>query len=328
LRQANTSRRADPPRSHVFTQARMEKVRLLRRNANRFWKEYRKSTSGMVGLVVFIAFVVIALFAPFLVTVDDPNATDSIEMNIIPDWTNPHAPSFDESPHSGLLHPLGTDYRGFDVYSMTLYGTRASLIVGILASLISAVLGASIGIGAGYLGRVSDEVLMRFTDFFLVIPWFPLMIVLFFVFGPGFMNVIIVIGIVSWPSTARIVRAQVLSLKERVFIERVRGIGGGTMRIVTKHILPNILPLIFANTVLLVANSIFMEAFLDFFGFGDPDIISWGLMLEQAYSYGGFSSTAWWPILPPGACIVLLVMSFYLIGDAVDDIINPRLRRR
>jgi peptide/nickel transport system permease protein len=312
----------------LILETEKEKARLLRRHARKFWKQYRKNSSGMLGLSIMIAFVAIAILAPLLVTVDNPNHTDSIEQNVLPDWTFPHPPSLTPSPYTGWTHPLGTDHRGFDVYSMTLYGTRASLIVGLFASLISAVLGASIGIGAGYLGRISDELLMRLTDFFLVIPWFPFMIVLFFVLGPGFLNVIIVIGIVSWPSTARIVRAQVLSLKERVFIERVRSIGGGDTRIVGRHILPNIMPLIFANTVLLVANSIFMEAFLDFFGFGDPDVISWGTMLEQAYSHGGFSSTAWWPILPPGFCIVLLVMSFYLIGDAVDDIINPRLRRR
>jgi peptide/nickel transport system permease protein len=137
-----------------------------------------------------------------------------------------------------------------------------------------------------------------------------------------------VIGIVSWPSTARIVRAQVLSVKERGFIQRARCVGASGSRIVGRHIMPNILPLIFANTVLLIANSIFMEAFLDFFGLGDPNVISWGLMLEEAYEYGGFSARYWWPILPPGLCIVALVMAFYLIGDAIDDIVNPKLRRR
>jgi len=243
-------------------------------------------------------------------------------------WENPHRPSFDPSPYSGLTHPLGTDFRGKDVYSMMLFGAIASLIVGLLASLISLLLGTGIGIASGYLGRGYDEILMRATDFFLVIPWFPLAIVISFILGASFWNVIMVIGIVSWPSTARIVRAQVLSVKERGFIQRARCVGASGSRIVGRHIMPNILPLIFANTVLLIANSIFMEAFLDFFGLGDPNVISWGLMLEEAYEYGGFSARYWWPILPPGLCIVALVMAFYLIGDAIDDIVNPKLRRR
>ena len=200
--------------------------------------------------------------------------------------------------------------------------------MGILASLISIVLGTVVGVTSGYLGKFSDEMLMRFTDFFLVIPWFPFMIVVSFLLGPSFTNVIIVIGITSWPSTARIVRSQVLSVKEKGFVERARCIGAGGGRIVTRHILPNVFPLIFANTILLVANSIFSESFLDFFGLGDPRVVSWGIMLEEAYEWGAFSSFAWWYILAPGACIVILIMSFYLVGDALDEVLNPRLRRR
>ena len=207
-------------------------------------------------------------------------------------------------------------------------GSRASLIVGILASLISIVMGTVIGISSGYFGKFTDEVLMRLTDFFLVIPWFSLMIVIASLLGRSFTNVIIVIGITSWPSTARIVRAQVLSVKEMGFVERARAIGAGDGHIIVKHISPNVFPLIFANTVLLVANSIFSEAFLDFFGLGDPNVISWGTMLEEVYKAGAFTSFTWWTILAPGACIVLLIMSFYLIGDALDEILNPRLRRR
>jgi peptide/nickel transport system permease protein len=266
-----------------------------------------------------------AIGAPILATHSDPS---SLRWATVDDEHTPYrAPTLDW-PIGTDDFLFGTDHIGRDVYSLTLYGSRASLIVGILASLISIVIGAAIGISSGYFGKFSDEILMRLTDFFLVIPWFPLMIVVASLMGRSFENVIIVIGITSWPSTARIVRAQVLSVKEMGFVERARAIGASDGHIIVKHITPNVFPLIFANTVLLVANSIFSEAFLDFFGLGDPNVISWGTMLEEVYEAGGFTSFAWWNILAPGGCIVLLIMSFYLIGDAVDEIMNPRLRRR
>jgi peptide/nickel transport system permease protein len=140
--------------------------------------------------------------------------------------------------------------------------------------------------------------------------------------------VVVVIGITGWPSTARIVRSQVLTVKERQFIERARAVGADSRHIITKHIMPNVLPLIFANTVLLIALAIFSESFLDFFGLGDPNVISWGTMLESAYNFNAFISGAWWWILAPGAAIVLMVLAFSLIGYALDDVLNPKLRRR
>jgi len=299
----------------LWNERRKERMKIRVRDARRYWKQFRQIRSGMLGFVLLIVFTVMAVFAPLLVTHADPSSLRWADVN-------PHY-----SPPT-LDYLFGTDDVGRDTYSLTVYGSRASLIVGIMATLISIVIGAAIGISSGYFGKVSDEVLMRFTDFFLVIPWFPLMIVVASLMGRSFTNVIIVIGITSWPSTARIVRAQVLSVKEMGFVERARAIGARDGHIIIKHITPNVFPLIFANTVLLVANSIFSEAFLDFFGLGDPEIISWGTMLEEVYEAGAFTSGAWWTILAPGACIVLLIMSFYLIGDALDEILNPRLRRR
>jgi peptide/nickel transport system permease protein len=294
---------------------RRETLKVKLRDYRKYWKQYKTNRGGMIGLVLMTIFLAMAIFAPILATHSDPASLRWADIN-----EKYAPPSFD--------FPFGTDDMGRDVYSLTLYGSRASLIVGILASLISIVIGAAIGISAGYFGRFSDEILMRVTDFFLVIPWFPLMIVVASLMGRSFENVILVIGITSWPSTARIVRAQVLSVKEMGFVERARAIGASDGHIIVKHITPNVFPLIFANTVLLVANSIFSEAFLDFFGLGDPTVISWGTMLEEVYKAGAFTSFAWWTIMAPGACIVLLIMSFYLIGDALDEILNPRLRRR
>jgi peptide/nickel transport system permease protein len=299
----------------LLSDARKEKIRRLVKDIRRIWRGFRENRSGMIGLTILIVFASMAILAPMIATHKDPNAMTWARVNPVY-----HPPSVD--------FPFGTDSNGRDVYSLTVWGSRASLIVGLVASIISIVLGTSIGLVAGFYGKYSDEILMRFTDFFLVIPWFPLMIVFSMVMGKTFLNVIIVIGITSWPSTSRIVRSQVLSVKEKAFVERARAVGSGSGRIISRHILPNVFPLIFANTVLLVANSIFSESFLDFFGFGDLRVISWGTMLENAYSAGAFSSAAWWWILFPGASIILLIMSFYLIGDALDDVMNPKLRRR
>ena len=303
-------------KAYVDAHVLREKLRLTALRTLKVTKQVFKNPLGVVGIGILLFFVVIAIFAPLLVTHDNPNSI----LAWAKDENRYHPPSKE--------FLFGADYFGKDVYSLTIYGTRASLIVGLAASVISIVLGSVIGLFSGYYGKLPDEILMRFTDFFLVIPWFPLMIVFAMLLGQSFTNVIIVIGITSWPSTARIVRSQVLSVKEKIFVERARAIGSGSRHIISKHILPNVFPLIFANTILLIANSIFSESFLDFFGLGDPTIISWGTMLENAYDKGAFSSYAWWDILAPGACIVILIMSFYLIGDVLDEILNPKLRKR
>lgn len=299
----------------LLSDSRKERYRLLAKTTLKAWRQYKTRLGGMFGLYLLLFFLLIAVLAPWIGTVEDPNSIASARDN--PTYASP-----------SLDYPFGTDIFGRDVYSLTMYGARASLLVGTLASLISIVMGTGMGLAAGYFGKASDEILMRITDFFLVLPWFPLMIVFASLMGRSFTNIIIVIGITSWPSTARIVRAQVLSVKEMGFVERARAIGSGDGHIISRHILPNVFPLIFANTILLIANSIFSEAFLDFFGLGDPDVISWGVMLEEAYKFGAFSTFAWWWIAAPGTCIVLLIMAFYLIGDSLDEIFNPRLRKR
>jgi peptide/nickel transport system permease protein len=178
------------------------------------------------------------------------------------------------------------------------------------------------------------EFLERVIDFFLVIPYLPLMIVLVAVFEateipiPILWIVIFVIGITGWSGTARIIRSQVLTVKERQFVDRARTIGAGDMRIMIKHILPNVFPLVFANAVLTVAGSVLAEVTLDFLGLGDVTTISWGMMLHFALSNSAMYRGAWWWLLPPGVAIVLLVMGFTLIGYSVEEISNPRLREK
>jgi peptide/nickel transport system permease protein len=315
----------------LVTPTDIEKAKLQIKNARKTWKIFRANRLGFAGFIILIAFVVMAVFAPLLSTVPQPTLLEHREANHLhdhPPLQNPLPPSFKPSKYTGLVHPLGTDHIGQDVYSLTLYGTRASLEVGLIATFISVIIGATIGLLAGYFGRVTDEVLMRVTDFFLVLPWFPLMIVMMAILGQKFIWVIVVIGLTSWPSTARIVRSQVLTIKERQFIVRAKAVGASDVHIIQKHIMPNVLPLIFANTVLLIAIAIFSEAFLDFFGLGDTSVISWGAMLEAAYNSGAFTNGAWWWIGVPGTAIVVMVLSFSLVGYAIDDVLNPKLRKR
>lgn len=313
----------------LITPTDVEKLKLQAKNMRKTWKIFRSNRLGFGGLIALIIFAGMAASSPFISTVPHPNSTDNFEpTNLTAKWVNPLPPSFTPSPYTGFVHPFGTDAHGQDVYSLTMYGARASLEVGLVATMISVLMGTLVGLTAGYFGRIPDEVLMRTTDFFLVLPWFPLMIVMMAILGKEFIWVILVIGITSWPSTARVVRAQVLTVKERQFIVRARAVGAGDGHIIKTHIMPNVLPIIFANTVLLIANAIFSESFLDFFGLGDPTIISWGGMLEGAYDQSAFIRGAWWWIAAPGAAIVLMVLAFSMVGYAIDDVLNPKLRRR
>ncbi len=225
---------------------------------------------------------------------------------------------------------LGTDYSGADVFTQTVYGSRISLFVGLLSAGIGIGIGLVVGLLAGFLGKIVDEVLMRFTDMMLVIPGLPLLIVLVAVIGPSILNIIIVIGFLGWMGFARIIRAQVLTLRERPFIEAARASGAGPGRIIVKHVFPNIVSLTYVNLALSVPAAILTEAALAFLGLSDPSVSSWGHMfyiVEVSGSLAHFPP-AWWWVLPPGFGIALVSLSFILIGYALDEIFNPRLRKR
>jgi peptide/nickel transport system permease protein len=285
-----------------------------RASASRIWRTYRKNTLGMIGLAVLILFALVAIFAPLLA--DREGLKVTCPCNGVP-----------FSPPS-LDYPLGTDNFGRSVLTLTIWGSRISLTVGLIATSISMVIGSFIGIVAGYRGGVSETALMRFTDWFLVIPFLPLAIVLASVLDRSLGVIILVIGITSWPSTARIVRAQVLSVKTRPYVERSRALGASGWHLNTRHILPNVGPLIFANTILTVAIAILSESTLAFLGLGDPLSISWGTILDFAFSAGAAYAGQWWWIVPPGLAIVFVVLAFTLCGFALDEILNPKLRER
>jgi len=277
------------------------------------WAEYRRNRLGMVGLAVLVLFIAVAVLTPVLVP--------SSELDI------PRATGVPFSPPSAE-YPFGTDESGRSVLALTLWGSRVSLLVGFLATVISVLIGSVVGIVAGHFGRWTDSVLMRITDWFLVIPFLPLAIVLATVLGPSLANIAFVIGITSWPGTARIVRAQALAVTARPYIERARALGAGDWHLITRHILPNVVPLTFANTVLIVAVAILSETTLSFLGLGDPLRVSWGSMLDNAFSHGAASIGAWWYLLPPGLAILLVVLAFTMCGQALEAVLNPRLRGR
>ena len=221
---------------------------------------------------------------------------------------------------------LGTDQTGRDIFTQLAYGTRISLLVGLVASFLGIVIGLIVGLVAGYAGKIVDEVLMRFTDMILVLPGLPLLIVLAALLGASIWNIIILLGFLGWPGFARVIRSQVLTVKERSFIEASKATGSGTGHIITRHIFPNVLGLTYVSLALSVPTAIVTEAALAFLGLRDPSLISWGAMLQDVQSENGI--TLWWWVLPPGLSIALLSLSFVLLGYALDDILNPRLRMR
>ena len=275
------------------------------------WEYVWHDRLGRLGVIAFVLVVMIAVAGPLLFPFNSA-AVSSTSAGLL-------------LPPSGH-HWLGTDELGRDVFREFLAAAHISLIVGLAATAISMILGAAIGIVAGYYGRWIDNALMRLTDFFLVLPQIPLVIALAAFFGQSLGIIILVIGMTGWPTTARIVRSQTLSLRERQFITRVRSLGTQDSRILRVHILPNVMPLIFANTVLVIGGAILAEATLSFLGLGDPVQVSWGTMLHFAFDSGAIGRGAWWYFIPPGIGIVIVVLAFTLTGHAIDQALNPRLR--
>jgi peptide/nickel transport system permease protein len=265
---------------------------------------------GRIGLGVLGLFVFMGLFGSAIAP-DDPTAS-----------------SLDVLGGISADHWLGTTENGEDVFSQLLAGARVSIVVGFAAAAISTLLGATVGLLGAYFGGWTDRILDAFENWFLVIPQLPLMVVLARLLDPSLTVLIAVIGLTSWAGTGRVVRAQVLTLRERAFVERARSLGARDSYIIRTHILPNTLPLIFANTVLIVAVAILSEAALAFLGLGDPTRISWGTMLENAFSSGAPSAGAWWYVIPPGLCITLLVLSVSILGYLFEEYVNPRLREQ
>lgn len=281
--------------------------------ARRTWASFRSQPSGLFGLGLLVFFVLVALLAPVLASGDGLEVTKATGGVL-------------EGPSGSYW--LGTDENGRSIVTLLIWGSRISLLVGLLATLISMVIGTLVGLASGFFVGWPARLLYRLTEWFLVIPFVPLAIVLASVLGRSLVNIVIVIGVTGWASTALLIRSQTLSIKERPYVERARVLGAGRWHQMSRHVLPNVMPMVFANTTLTVALAILAETTLSFLGLGDPTRVSWGTLLDDAFGVGAMTTGAWWYIVPPGVCVVLVVLAFTLVGQALEEVFNPRLRER
>jgi len=277
------------------------------------WRRLASHRLGRLGLVMLSLSVLVAILAAALAPYD-PYASVRVTIDDIY-----------QAPSS--LHPLGTDDAGKDVLSALVYGTRVSLLVGFAGAFISLVVGGLIGLVAGFKGGRLGSALMRFTDFFLVIPELALQIVIVAIAGQSLRNIILVIGLLGWTTSARLIRAQTLSVRARKFVDRAKAVGASDFYIMRRHVFPQVVPLMLANAVLTISLAILSESTLAFIGLGDPTVISWGQMLNFAFNRGAVSAGAWWALLPPGLAIVWVVLGVTLLGNALEDLLNPRRGR-
>ena len=303
-----------PSKAGVVSDVTREKIRLLVKRNSIVFRLLMKNPMGLIGTIILIAFIFLALFGPYIAPYEVDMTREGLFDSLLPQSSE---------------HIMGTDTFGHDIFSELLYGARTSITVGVFAAIISSVLGAVIGLYSGYAGGWKDELIMRLNDIVLSIPWLVLMIIIAAFMGSiDLVGIILVIGLTGWSGTARLVRAQVLSLRERQYVERARAIGSGDLHIIRAHILPNSFPLVFANTILTVAISILSEATLSFLGLRPYGVVTWGTMLSYAQTSNAFTIGLHWWILAPGLCIVLVVLGFTLLGYALDDVMNPKLRKR
>ena len=268
----------------------------------------RDRKAAVIGLAIIVFFVVLAIVAPYI----SPYSASAQSCAVY--------------AHPSIHHWLGCDDGGFDMLSELMQGGRISLVVGFAATLVAMIIGGGVGILSGYFGGWVDVSLMRVTDYLLVIPDFVFAMVIADLWGASLFHIIIVIGILEWTTTARVIRAQVMSLKERIYVKRAKAIGAGHARIIAKHILPQVGPLLIANTVLTVAIAIYLETALAFLGLEDPTVTTWGTILEHAFDRTAISSGAWWAVVPDGIVIALLIVGCFLFGQAIEDALNPRLK--
>ncbi|WP_432068130.1 ABC transporter permease [Streptomyces sp. C10-9-1] len=281
-----------------------------RRSAVRFLAAYRTHRGGVAGLGALVLIGLVALGAPLLVGSGVRSVAD--------------APGSALEPPSARF-PLGTDRFGRSLLGLLVWGARISLTVGLLAAVLSVAIGTLVGIVAGHFGGWPATVLMRVTDWFLVMPTLVLAIVLATVMSRGVATVVVAIGVTSWPTTARLVRAATIAVESRPYIERARALGGGHGHVMRRHVLPNVMPLVLAQTTLGISGAILTEATLAFLGLGDPTVVSWGGMLQDAREAGAVSSGHWWYLAPPGIAIAVVALAFTLCGRAVESVLNPRL---
>ena len=276
---------------------------------------FMKNRKGMLGLLMLSLMILLSIFADYLAPY---NAKERIGI--------PY-----DKPSSE--HLLGTNDVGQDIFSRLIVGSRVTLLVGFASGISVITVGTILGLFSGYIGGLLDEFIMRCADVIMIIPTLTLLILITtFLKSRSFVVIIALMAVTSWSGTARMIRSQVLSLKERTYIKGVEAVGGGDIYIIFKHILPNVAPLLLSGVIGMTGAAMLSEAGLSFLGLGDPINVSWGQMLNYAHISGGWwinnGKPAWWWILSPGLMIAYTTLSIFLIGQGVEEVVNPRLRRR
>jgi peptide/nickel transport system permease protein len=298
-----------PNKKQLHKYQRMDRLR-------RGWAIYKQSLLGKIGLTLLVIFGLMALFS-FIPPLFDPMYQPMTGVD--PEITKSTGPS--------VRHWLGTDFMGRDILSQLLAGARVAFMVGVSAAFMSIVLGTAIGMIAGYMGRFVDTLLMRLADMIMVMPTLLVVLILAALFGQlNIWTIVLIIALFRWPGVSRVIRAQTLSLKHRPFIEAAKVAGASHVRIIFRHIMPNVLPLSFLYMTFRVTSAIIIEAALAFLGFGDPSTVSWGMMLQWVWKTGHMFNAPYW-LLPPGICISLITLAFYMLGRAMDEVLDPRLRK-
>ncbi|MGB9730243.1 MAG: ABC transporter permease [Thermoprotei archaeon] len=275
---------------------------------NELFRAIVSDRKGKIGLAIVTFFVIVAVFA-------DKLAPYNPWVQVGPPFQSP-----------SLQHPLGLNDVGYDILSELIYGTRVSLIVGFAAAFFQTLIGVPVGLIAGYYGKYVDELLSGLIDTLLIIPSLPLLIILVAYLGQSILNIILVLSILGWMGTARVIRSQTLTLKERSYVEASKVMGSSNLRIIFRVILPAVLPIALVQMILEITGAILAEAGLSFLGLGDPTHKSWGMILYYAQQRNALLLGLWWWFIPPGICIALLGTGFVLIGLSIEEYVNPKLR--
>ncbi len=281
----------------------------------RAYQFLKQDKFAMTGVIIYLIFIIVAVFAP-VIAPHDPHQMVRVEGKLM----------FNQSPSFSFF--LGTTNMGRDIFSQLIYGTRPSLIIGFTAAFLVMSVGTIIGLVAGYYRGSTENILMRFTDIAFGIPFEPFVIVLVAFLGPSMWNIVFAMTLLLWRDTARVIRSQVLTVRERAFVEAARVSGASNFRIMVVHIAPNIMGLSFLYGTLAIGWAILTEAAISFLGFGDPTVISWGYMLQDAYVSQALTRGSYAWFIPPGICIMLCVMAGFYIGRGSEEILFPRLKKK
>ena len=294
---------------------------------NYYWQRTRRNKLAVFGLAFIIFLVLLAVIGPFFTL--DPTLVDFEKKNLPPvgftieqSTYNIETDEFITKKVPGTWnHPLGTDSKGRDMLAMLISGARVSLLVGLIATGIAIILGTIIGVLSAYMGGWVDNVLMRFTDIMMTFPFFILLVLIVFIFGPSLAIIVLAIGLTGWTGTARLLRSEALSLRTREFIAAARAMGASDKRVIFRHLIPNVISLIIVIATLAIPGIILAEAALSFIGLGDPTVPSWGIILEAGQNS---LRTAWWVAVEPGIMIFLTVLAFNFLGDGLRDAFDPK----